>query len=313
MSPPKGLQLRGRGGLGAGLRDHLPPGLGPGAPAGDAARRRRGQAPDRASARAKLAAVGDALERALKFDELGRQARAGGRGAKRELEARQLAEILRIEDARPRGSEQEASSDFLRRRTLIRLCGAGVLMGLGEDVATTMPLIDETAQARGPGAGARRLVSTIAESLPACLAMFELFWASRSAARGLDGVTARGRTSPWCSTSCSAEAGSIPRSHARARAAEPVRFVVERRPRRAARCSSRCSGGGALSGLRFKLDPTFLVGPGADRGAGRDGGRRLGRLQGPVRGARSSTSPPIRCSTSAWSRRSPTPGSRTRS
>ncbi len=187
---------------------------------------------------------------------------------------------LKVESYRLEGLEIQASHDFSRRTTVIRLEGGGH-EGLGEDV--TYSGEDHAAlQEAGPVlplAGTHTLdgFSRLLDSLElfpsgASRQVFQDYrrWAYESAALDL-----------------ALRQADLGLGEALGREAQPVTFVVSLRIEQPPRPDPVPLLLERYPGLRFKLDPTDGVGRGARGGARRDGRRRHrrpeGRLQGDAR------------------------------
>ena len=213
---------------------------------------------------------------------------------------------LTVESYSLEGLEQQVSSGFLRKSTVIRLAGAGE-EGLGEDVTYEADEHD-LVQARGASPSARGRVDdrdVLASTSRRCRS------STTSPSSTPTSTTAAGPTrAPRSISRCARQAGrSATRSAGRARAADVRRLDAAR----------RAGDDRSPAGLARALpDPAVqarrdarLVGR-ADRRARGDGRRRLGRLQGPVprHGRRHRARP--RRSTSGSSTACPTPGSRIR-
>ena len=218
-----------------------------------------------------------------------------------------LADLpLHIEGYALEGLTRDVSSAFTRVSTVIRMHGAGE-EGVGEDVTYDAP-DHEVLQAAGPVLPARRRLDAGLVLRPRRGARPV---ARAAPARGLAPVPRVGVRVDG------ARPRAAPGGHVAARRGGPrVAPGALRRlaaPGRAADPRPRDQAPGALPVAALQARPDHRVDARDHRRAGGHRRGRLGRLQGPIRRARSSTSPPIPSSTAAWSRPSPTPGSRTRS
>ena len=212
-----------------------------------------------------------------------------------------LADLpLRSRATRSRGCERDVSSGFLRKTTVIHLHGGGH-EGVGEDVTYDAEDHDVAAGAPAPILAARRRRWTLGVVLRAPRRARPVPRRA-AAARGLALLPPLGVTSPPRSTSrCARPGASL--HEALGREPRPVTFVISlrlttgasRRPLEPIERAAR-----ALPDAALQARPDAATGTRRSiAGARRDRRGRLGRLQGPTTRARSSTTPPTRCSTRA--------------